>query len=152
MAYCSTITSRRTHSYLPSSKNVTVSSSCCLTCVIKFPRHCYLSESMPWSSCMSDIAQQSLKAAQRKTCSASKRYSILACALSLADVNSTTYRTCETSWAGPAAVRTSIPQSPSQNYQYRGTTGSCFPAFIKLRASSQKHPPGHCFGPPAREN
>ena len=72
----------------------------------------------------------------------------------LADVNSTTYRTCEMSWLAhrPAVVRTSIPQSPSQNYQYRGTTGSRFPAFVKLRTSFQKHPPGRCFGPPAREN
>ena len=61
-------------------------------------------QSTPWSSRTSDIVRQCLETAQRTTCSASRRYSILACALSLVDVNLTTYWTCERNWAGSPPV------------------------------------------------
>ena len=111
LADCSTSTSPGTLTCLPSSKNATVSSSGCPTCVTRSHGTYCQPWSAPWSSRKSAIVSPSMETGQTKTYNASKRSKILRCALCLAAENSTTYRTCGRNWAGlpPVSCTNSTP-------------------------------------------
>ena len=137
--------------YLLSSKNATVSSSDCPTCVIRYHPTYFPHWSMPWSSRTSGTAWLSLEMGRKKTYSASKKSWTLRCALFPADVSLTTYRTCGRSWAGlpPVSCTNSTP-SASFTKSAAPETQRPFPPSFRWTLYSALEPQGRTLIWPSR--